>query len=157
MTFDHEKVLDDVGWQILQLLQHDARMSYREIGDNVGLTPPAVTERIRRMEEAGIINGYYADVNLDKTGRSVMAFVHLTNNAEQSMRFREVVDDIPEILECHCITGSESYILKVAVTNVPHLEAFLLDIKEYGEVRTSLVLSVQLDRRIVNRPEPYIP
>lgn len=152
MAYQNESLIDDVGWHILQLLQQDARMSYREIGEAVGLTAPAVAERIRRMEDAGIIKGYCANLDLEKTGRSVMAFVHLTNNATQSMRLREAVDDIPEILECHCITGSESYILKVAVTSVAHLEHFLLEVKDYGEVRTSLVLSVQVDRRVVGRP-----
>ncbi len=152
MTVDHEKTLDEVGWHILELLQEDARRSYREIGEMVGLTPPAVAERIRRMEEVGIIQGYHADINLAKTGRSVLAFVHLANNAAQSMYFRDAVGDIPEILECHCITGSESYILKVAVASVAHLEHFLLNMKAYGEVRTSLVLSVQVIRRTVGKP-----
>jgi Lrp/AsnC family leucine-responsive transcriptional regulator len=141
--------IDAVGWKILKLLQENARLSFRQIGEAIGLTAPAVAERVRRMEDAGILKGYHAEVDLAEVGLTVMAFVHLTTNARQSMQVRTAVLDMPEVIECHCITGSESYILKVAVPSVPRLERFLLELKNLGEVRTSLVLSTQVARRAI--------
>jgi len=142
--------IDAVGWKLLRLLQENARLSFRQIGEAVGLTAPAVAERVRRMEDAGILKGYYAEVDLAKVGLPVLAFVHLTCNATQSRRIRSAVIDMPEVIECFCVTGSESYILKVAVASVPRLEMLLLDLTNFGEVRTSLVLSSQIARRVVD-------
>ncbi len=142
--------IDAVGWKILELLQENARLSYREIGEAVGLTAPAVAERVRRMEDAGIVKGYHAEVDLNKAGLPIQAFVLITNSATQALRFRASVHDFPEVTECYCITGSESYIVKVAVTSVPRLEQLLMELKPFGEVRTCLVLSSQLTRRTIH-------
>lgn len=148
--------IDSVGWALLRRLQEQARLSFRELGEAIGLTAPAVAERVRRMEEAGVITGYHAELDLAKAGLPIRAFVHLTSSARQSTRFREVVADIPEIIECHAITGVESYLLKVAVPDVAHLEGLLWKLKDYGEVRTSLVLSTQLARRSID-PRDFEP
>jgi Lrp/AsnC family leucine-responsive transcriptional regulator len=145
--------MDRVGWSLLRLLQENARLSFRQIGEAIGLTAPAVAERVRRMEDAGIIKGYHAEVDLVKAGRPILAFISLMTNGQQSTRFRKVVGDMPELIECHCVTGNESYILKVAVTSVPHLEHLLLNLGNYGEVRTSLVLSTQVARRMIDEIE----
>jgi Lrp/AsnC family leucine-responsive transcriptional regulator len=142
--------IDGVGWKLLRLLQENARLPFRQIGEAIGLTAPAVTERVRKLEEAGILKGYHADIDLAKVGLPVLAFVHLTTNAHQSQRIRTAVLDMPGVIECHCVTGSESYILKVAVASVPHLEHLLLDLKDFGEVRTSVVLSSQVMRRVID-------
>ena len=146
----HPYQLDRQGWQLLRLLQENARQTFRHIGDVIGLTAPAVAERINRLEEAGVIRGYYADVDLTKAGLTVQAFIHLTTNSQQSARFRKAVNDMPEVMECHCVTGIESYILKVAVSSVPRLEHMLMALKDYGEVRTSVVLSAQITRRVID-------
>jgi len=142
--------IDAVGWKLLRLLQENARLSFRQIGEAIGLTAPAVAERVRRMEDAGILMGYHAEVDLAKVGLPVLAFVHLTSNANQSRRIRAAVVEMPEVIECHCVTGSESYILKVAVASVPRLERLLIALTEFGEVRTSLVLSSQVTRRVID-------
>ncbi len=151
MTFQ----IDAVGWGLLRRLQDDARMSFRQLGEAVGLTAPAAAERVRRLEDANIITGYHAAVNLDRLGLPIMAFVHLASNAQQSIRFREVVDHLHEVIECHTITGVETFVLKVAVPSVPHLEAFLWKMKDYGEVRTSLILSSQVTRRRIDERVVY--
>jgi Lrp/AsnC family leucine-responsive transcriptional regulator len=156
MTLQSDRLLDRVGWALLRLLQENARLSFRQIGEAIGLTAPAVAERVRRLEDAGILKGYHAEIDLVKAGRPIMAFVSLMTNSQQSTRFRKVVGDMPEVIECHCVTGTESYILKVAVTSVPHLEHLLLDLVNYGEVRTSLVLSTQVTRRVIEEME-YAP
>jgi Lrp/AsnC family leucine-responsive transcriptional regulator len=143
--------IDAIGWKILELLQENARLSYREIGEAVGLTAPAVAERVRRLEDAGILKGYHAEVDLSKVGLPVLAFVLLTNNASQSLRFRKAVQDMPEVIDCHCVTGSESFIVKVAVASIPRLEGLLMELTAYGEVRTSVVLSSHVTRRTIQK------
>lgn len=150
MTLQSDRQFDGVGWRLLRLLQENARLSFRQIGEAIGLTAPAVAERVRRLEDAGILKGYRAEIDLTRVGLPILAFVHLTANSQQSIRFRKAVPDIPEVIECHCVTGNESYILKVAVKSVPHLEHLLLKLVNYGEVRTSLVLSSQITHRIID-------
>jgi Lrp/AsnC family transcriptional regulator, leucine-responsive regulatory protein len=145
-----ERQLDHIGWRLLKLLQENARLSFRQIGESIGMTAPAVAERVRRLEDCGVLVGYHATIDLPKAGLPIMAFVHLTTSNQQSMRFRTAVLDMPEVLECHCVTGSESYILKVALGSVQELEHFLLAVSVYGEMRTSLVLSSQVTRRVID-------
>jgi len=152
-ALQNEKRIDRVGWRLLKLLQENARLSFRQLGEMIGLTSPAVAERVRRLEDAGILVGYHAEIDLAKAGLPIMAFVHLTTNSSQSLKFRNEVGHIPQIIECHCVTGNESYILKVAVASVQHLEHFLLEITKYGEMRTSLVLSSQVKRRVIEEVE----
>jgi Lrp/AsnC family transcriptional regulator, leucine-responsive regulatory protein len=150
MTLQNERQLDETGWQLLRLLQDNARQSFRQIGDIIGMTAPAVAERVRRLEDAGIVVGYRAELDLEQVGLPILAFIYLTCNSIQSRRFREAVADMPQIIECHCVTGSETYILKVAVASVRHLEHLLLDLTNHGEVRTSLVLSTQVKTRVIS-------
>jgi len=112
MTLQNSKPLDGVGWRLLKLLQENARLSFRQIGEAIGLTAPAVAERVRRLEDAGILKGYHVEIDLAKVGLPILAFVHLVTNSQQSYRFRKAVADMPQIIECHCVTGNESYILQ---------------------------------------------
>ncbi len=147
--------IDAVGWGLLRRLQDNARLSFRQLGESIGLTAPAVAERMRRLEESGAIAGYHAGVDLGRVGLPILAFVHLVSNVQQSIRFRGAVASLPAIIECHTVTGVESFILKVAVPSVPHLERLLWDLKDYGEVRTSLVLSTQVTRRVIDERNVY--
>ncbi len=150
MALQNERQLDTIGWRLLKLLQENARLSFRQLGETIGLTAPAVAERVRRLEDTGILTGYHAEIDLAKAGLPIMAFVHLSTNSQQSYRFRKAVLDIAEIVECHCVTGNESYILKVAVASVQRLEHLLIELTNFGEVRTSLVLSSQITRRCID-------
>jgi Lrp/AsnC family transcriptional regulator, leucine-responsive regulatory protein len=149
MALQSDRQLDFIGWRLLSLLQENARLSFRQIGDKIGLTAPAVAERVHRLEDSGILKGYYAEIDLAKAGLPVQAFVHITTSSQQSFRFRKVIVDMKEIIECHCVTGNESYILKVAVSSVPHLEHLLLELANFGDLRTSLVLSSQVTHRVI--------
>jgi Lrp/AsnC family transcriptional regulator, leucine-responsive regulatory protein len=150
LTFQNNKLPDPTSWRLLRLLQQNARLPFRKLGEAIGLTAPAVAERVRRLEESGIIKGYFAEIDLERLGLPIMAFVHLTTDVHQSERFRKAVMDIPAIIECHCVTGHESYIMKVAVPSVPKLEALLFDLKLFGEMRTSLILSCQVSHRVID-------
>lgn len=145
-----ERPLDGVGWRLLRLLQENARLPLRQIGEMIGLTAPAVTERVRRLEDAGLVTGYHAEIDTFKLGLPIMAFIHITSSYPTSDRFAEFVQTVPEVLECHCVTGVESYILKIAVTSVPHLNSLIHRLKPYGDLRTSVVLSTQIKRRIID-------
>ena len=150
MTLQTKRQLDAIGWQLLRLLQENARLPFRQIGETIGLTAPAVAERVRRLEEAGILTGYRAQIEISAVGLPIMAFVHIASNSQQSMHFRKAVINMPEVIECHCVTGNESYILKVAVTTVQHLEDLLIRLANFGDVRTSVVLSSQVTGRVID-------
>lgn len=152
MALQNNKGIDSVSWHLLRVLQENARMSFRQIGALIGLTAPAVGERIHRLEDMGVIKGYHAEIDFAKAGRPIMAFIHLTATDQQVTRFRRDADNFPEVIECHCVTGHESAILKVAVTTVPHLEELIMKLKDYGEIRTSLILSTQFTSRIIDDP-----
>jgi Lrp/AsnC family leucine-responsive transcriptional regulator len=152
MTFNTERLLDNVGWKLLALLQEDARRSFSELGRAVGLSSPAVAERVRRMEEAGIITGYHAAVDPLRVGMPLLAFMRLSEVGDQSVRFSELVAETPEVLECHRLTGSDSYVLKVVAQSIAHLEMLIDRFVPYGQITTSLVLSSPVVRRVIKQP-----
>src|ERR1035438_8102350 len=117
-----EHLLDDIGWGILSELQQHARMPFAALGRILGFSIPAATEHGHKMEEAGIIVGYRAQIDPAKVGLPIMAFVNVKVGGENLNRFMEVAATHPEVLECHRVTGAESFLLKVAVADVMHLE-----------------------------------
>jgi len=145
MTLDYE--LDRVDWQILQLLQENGRISYAEIGRTVGLSAPAAIERIRRLEEADLIEGYHAHINPAKVGLHVLAFVRVSVPREKYPKFTILVNQLPQVIECHHVTGVEAFILKVAVGSVEELETLVGKVGQYGATMTSVVLSSPVKRR----------
>ena len=151
MTLDSKKVLDEVGWQLLSILQEEARVSYAELGRQVGLSLPAVAERVRRMEEAGIIRGYRAEVDLSQINLSVMAFIRISIGGEQYPALISLARDLSEVVECHHLTGEDSFILKVVATSIPHLESLITRLSTFGQTATSIVLSSPVTRKQINR------
>jgi Lrp/AsnC family transcriptional regulator, leucine-responsive regulatory protein len=145
-----QKLLDDLGWSILDLLQQDARISFSELGRRIGLSTPAVTERVRRMEEAGIITGYHASVNPAKAGFPLVVYMRLAISGGENMVSRATValQRIPEIVECHRVTGTDSFILRAGLLSVAHLESLIDRLTPFGMTSTSTILS---------SPVPYRP
>lgn len=141
--------MDEVSWQILRELQENARITFSELGRRVGLSPPAVAERVRGLEEAGIIAGYRAEVNLEKIGLPLLAYVRIATDERTCGQFSATVKGIPEILECHRVTGGDSYIVKAAVSTVQHLEDLLNRLNHYGQTVTALALSSPVRHRVV--------
>jgi Lrp/AsnC family leucine-responsive transcriptional regulator len=148
MTLESEKLLDQIGWKILRELQRDARVSFTELGRRVGLTTPAVIERVRRLEEAGIIVGYRAEVNPALIGLPITAFIRMSISGVDYSRIIEAAERAPEVLECHRGTGGDSFILKVAVGTVEHLQNLIDKFTPYGITTTSIVLSSPVTRRV---------
>jgi Lrp/AsnC family leucine-responsive transcriptional regulator len=153
MSLHSEALLDDINWKLLRLLQQNARSSFSELGRAVGLSPPAVAERVRRLEEAGVISGYHAQVDPAKAGLPLLAFMRLAEVGERGERVVALVSAMPEVLECHRVTGSDSFILKILATSIAHLEALIDRFTPYGQVTTSLVLSSAVSRHTIERPE----
>jgi Lrp/AsnC family transcriptional regulator, leucine-responsive regulatory protein len=150
MTLEIEKLLDGTGWLILQALQQNARLSYSELGQSVGLSSPAVAERVRRMEDAGIISGYHAEINVAKIGFPITAVIRMSPSpGERCTRFTASIQEIPEVLECHRVTGSDSLVMKVVASSVEHLETLIDQLSSHGQLTTSIVLSSPVTRRII--------
>ena len=145
MTLDYK--LDRVDWHILQLLQENGRFTYAEIGRAVGLSAPAVAERIHRLEEADLIEGYHAQINPAKVGLHVLAFVRVSVPREKYPKFTVLVNQLPQVMECHHVTGVEAFILKVAVASVEELERLVEQVGKYGATMTSVVMSSPVKRR----------
>ena len=152
MALEIEKILDATGWLLLQELQENARLSYSELGQRLGLSAPAIAERIRRMEEAGIITGYHAQVEMSKLGLPVTAIIRLSSVAGQSCNLvAERASQIPEVVECFRVTGSDSVVTKVVATSIAHLERILDQLTLHGVPTTSIVLSKPMQRHTITR------
>ncbi len=149
MTNDAEKLLDDTGWELLCALQENARSSYADLGRRVGLTPPAVADRIRRLEVAGIITGYHAAVNPAKLGLGLTAIIRFQSPREPYERIYAVIKACPEIIECHRVTGNDCMTLTAVVSSVEHLQELIARLTPYGASNTSIVLSSPLHHRAI--------
>jgi Lrp/AsnC family leucine-responsive transcriptional regulator len=149
MTLEIEKLLDETGWRILQALQENARLSFSELGLRVGLSSPAVAERVRRLEDAGIIKSYRAEIDTTKVGYPITAIIRMQVQGDRCTRFSAYVQDMPEVLECYRVTGSDSLIMKVMVSCVEHLEAILDRLSAHGQLTTSIVLSAAVTKRTI--------
>ena len=148
-----QHLLDHIGWKIVVELQQDARVPFAELGRRVGLSTPAVAERVRRLEEAGIIAGYHAEVDQSKLGFPVLAFVRVNVLGCELSRFAKKAAECPEVLEVHRVTGAESFIIKVAVRDQAHLEKVIDSLMPYLATTTSLVLSSSLTWRCMHPGE----
>jgi len=148
----NEKLLDEVGWRILHELQENARLSFTELGRRLKLSTPAVAERVHRLEEAGIISGYHAAVDTSKIGLPITAFVRLSVISRAvNIKVMALASEMPEVLECHRLTGSDCFIMKVVVPSVAHLETLLDELAAHGTPTTTIVLSSPVTRQVIER------
>ena len=149
MTNDSEKLLDATAWELLCALQENARLSYADLGRRVGLTPPAVADRMRRLEAAGVITGYHAAVNPAKLGLELTAIIRFRSSSERYERIYQVIRACPEIVECHRVTGDDCMTMTAVVRSVEHLQEVIAKLAPYGSSNTSLVLSSPVERRAI--------
>jgi Lrp/AsnC family leucine-responsive transcriptional regulator len=150
MTSRSQRELDRLDWGILRALQEDARLSYNALARLVGLSAPAVAERVRRMEEAGIIAGYRAEVDPAKVGLPVTAVIQMRCAPGKCLLKTTSAEDFPEVLEVLKVSGSRCTILKVVAADVAHLEALIERLGTHGEMETSMVWSSALSRRVID-------
>ncbi|WP_242087482.1 Lrp/AsnC family transcriptional regulator [Aestuariivivens sediminis] len=133
--------LDDLNAKILKCLQKNARQSNAEIGRQVGISSPAVSERIKKMEDLGIIEGYKAAVSPFEMGYQLKAIITLRAFMGKLKPFLEKVKMYDEVINCYRITGDENIVMEVVLKNQKHLEAFIDQLITYGESKTQIVLS----------------
>ncbi|MDP5229478.1 MAG: Lrp/AsnC family transcriptional regulator [Cellulophaga sp.] len=133
--------IDTLNWSILESLQKDARASFATIGRKVGLTPPAVAERVKKMEDLGIISGYKTVISHTQTGYQLKAIITLRAFMGKLKPFLEAVKSYEEVINCYRITGNENIIMEVVLKDQFHLERFIDKLIQYGETRTHIILS----------------
>jgi Lrp/AsnC family leucine-responsive transcriptional regulator len=137
--------LDDIDIKILSLLQNNSRIKRNEIAEMTGLSVPSVTDRLRKLENSGVIDSYSTKLNHKLLGKDITAFIFVTSDSSKHYKdFIEHVNHTPEILECHSVTGDGSHVLKIRTENTSTLEKLLSKIQSWAGVRstrTSIVLS----------------
>lgn len=133
--------LDRLNWEILEALQQNSRASMAGIGRQIGLTPPAVAERVKRLEDMEIIEGYWAGVSHAKLGYQLKAMITLRAFMGKLKPFLEHVHTLKEVINCYRITGNENIIMEVVFRDQFHLEEFIDRLIQYGETRTHIILS----------------
>ncbi|SFS13794.1 transcriptional regulator, AsnC family [Granulicella pectinivorans] len=141
MIHPPESAIDSIDREILAELQTNARIAFAELGRRVGLSTPAVIERVKRLEENRIILGYRAMVDPAKVGLPVRAFVKVTIAGDKLTKFATLTQRIPEVLECHRVTGAESFVVQVAVRDVGHMEEVIDAMMPYVATNTSMILA----------------
>lgn len=148
-TLPNDFELDHISWKLLEALQQNARLSFAELGRKVGLSTPAVAERVHRLEEAGVITGYHASLDLAKLGLPIRVLVNLTIHGGELQMKRTVATfkECPEIHRCHRITGEQSFVIEANVASIRHLEVLIDKLSTLGATSTSTVLSSPVERR----------
>jgi Lrp/AsnC family transcriptional regulator, leucine-responsive regulatory protein len=141
--------VDRTDWALLAELQRDGRASFADLARAVSMSPSAVTERVRRLEETGVIAGYRALVSPERVGLDVMAFVRLRYPTGNYRPFHALLDSTPEIIEAHHVTGEDCFVLKVVARSMRHLEEVTGRIAGLGSVTTSVVYSSPLTGRAI--------
>ena len=153
MAYESTVQFDQTDWGLLEALQEDARLTFAELGRRVNLSPPAVAERVRRLEDARVLRGYHADLDLAALGLPMQAMIRITtNNASECTAYGLRLTEVPEVLEAQRVTGTDSYILRVAVRSMVHLEDLLNRIAPHsGDTITAMVLSTPVPNRVITQ------
>jgi Lrp/AsnC family leucine-responsive transcriptional regulator len=140
-TRANDSPLDEVDRRIIAEVQSDGRMTMAELGRRVGLSAPAVTERLGRLEQRGVIRGYHADIDPRALGLSLSAVVRIRPAPGQLQNVAEAAVATPEVVECNRITGEDCYIMRANVRDVEHLEEVIDRFAVLGQTTTSIVQS----------------
>lgn len=145
--------MDEIDRKILKLLQSNARMSLKTIAEHTFLSSPAVSARIDKLEKDGIIAGYHAQVDPTKLGYHILAFINLDVLPEDKPKFYAYAKAVPNVLECSCVTGDYSMLMKVAFQSTMKLDMFIGQLQKFGKTTTQIVFSTQVGPRGVNVDE----
>jgi Lrp/AsnC family leucine-responsive transcriptional regulator len=136
-----DQQLDATNRRLILALQDDARLSLAELGRRVGLTAPAVGERLARLEQAGVIRGYHADIDPRALGYGLSVVLRIRPAARMIHKVAELARDTPEVTECHRVTGEDCFVMRLHVRDVVHLEELIDRFVLYGQTTTSIVQS----------------
>ena len=142
--------MDKIDLKIIELLQKNARFPLKHLAEEVFLSTPAVSSRIEKLQEAGIITGYTANINPIKLGYNIKAFINLEVSPKQKPDFYPFIKSCPNVLECNCATGEYSMLIKVAYHTTEELDAFINEIQKFGNTETQIVFSTAVEHRGIN-------
>ena len=140
-------MLDDIDIKLIRLLQQNARYSLKQLAQEVYLSSPAVSARIERLEKLGILTGYHASVDQQKLGYHITAFINLAMNPDQKPVFYPFISACPNVIECNCVTGSYSMLIKVAYPSTQELDTFIGQLQKFGNTKTQIVFSTAVEHR----------
>ncbi len=149
-SFSNE--LDSINIRILRELEEDPRLSMSALGRRIGMSSPAVTERVRRLEGAGIIQGYCLKLNPRTLGLPIAAYIRIRPNPGYLPKIIELAQDVPEVIECHRITGEDCLIMKVCIPSIDQLSSLVDLFLLYGSTTTSLIQSSPIPPRLPPLP-----
>src|SRR5215813_2007475 len=140
-------LLDETGKKLLSALQENARFSFAELGRRIGLSPAATAERLRRLEEAGVIKGYHVEIDREALGLPILAIVRLSCDGAMYRPFLKAVQTLDSVVECHHVAGGDAFILKVVSPSVEQLERLVEKLLNFGVPTTSIVFSSPVAER----------
>ena len=146
--------LDPTDWAILTEIQRDARQSFNQIARRVNLSAPSVAARIRRLEEAGVIEGYHARVNPAAAGLPLTAFIQLHCHLGRCLLKTSAAEKFPEIAEIHRLSGSSCAMVKVRTASMAHLSSLLERIGEHADANSHIVLETPMEQQALKLPPP---
>jgi Lrp/AsnC family leucine-responsive transcriptional regulator len=144
--------IDEVGWKILDELQKNGRISFKQLAEKVKLSPTAVIERVKRMEDEGVITGYRATVDPRKVGYTLSALISLSAHAGNEQIINDALADIPEVVSCWSLTGTNDFLLEIQVPSLEFLEELLSELARHGKLTTSIVLPSSAKKRFISSP-----
>ncbi|SET10123.1 Lrp/AsnC family transcriptional regulator [[Clostridium] polysaccharolyticum] len=133
--------MDAIDLKLIGLLQKNARYSLKQLAEQVFLSSPAVSSRIERLEREGYVKGYQAEIDEEKLGFHIIAFINLEMTPKQKATFYPFVSSCPNVLECYCVTGQYSMLLKVAFPSTQELDSFIGRLAQFGNTQTQIVFS----------------
>jgi Lrp/AsnC family leucine-responsive transcriptional regulator len=139
--------MDKIDLKLIELLQINARYSLKQLAKEVFLSTPAVSSRILKLEESGVITGYSAQVNQLKLGYHIKAFINLEMTPKQKPQFYPFIAACPNVLECNCVTGKYSMLIKVAYPTTQELDTFIGELQKFGNTETQIVFSTPVEHR----------
>ncbi len=142
--------MDNIDKQILAMLQKNARTPLKTLAENVFLSSPAVSARIRQLENDGVIMGYRAELSPEKLGCFITAFINISMEASRKIEFYKFVESCPNVIECHSITGDYSMLVKVAFPTTLELDVFVCELQKFGKTQTTIVFSTPIKNRGIN-------
>lgn len=139
--------MDEIDLKLVRLLQENARYPLKHLAEEVFLSPPAVSSRIEKLEKAGVIKGYTANVDKLKLGYNITAFINLAMSPKEKPVFYPFISSCPNVIECNCVTGPYSMLIKVAYNTTMELDAFIGQLQKFGNTETQIVFSTPVEHR----------
>lgn len=141
--------MDATDYRIIDILQKEGRISMKDLATKVSLSPPAAAERVKRLEESGIVQGYKAIVSKEKLQRNINVLINVAMKVHKQDSFKEFVETDNRIIECHHVTGPYCMILRASVDKMDNLERLIGKIQEFGDTETFIILSSPVENKVL--------